>query len=89
MVKQKPFAIIWDTKALEDFKEILSFLSKQTSQAPKIVKDGVLSRLEIIKTNALIWWHLKYAQSSDFGQSKMFLLRSETFLLHRIFWFRF
>lgn len=54
MVKQKLFAIIWDRNALENFKEILSFLSKQSSQAPKIVKDGILSRLEIIKTNALI-----------------------------------
>ncbi|MES2138824.1 MAG: type II toxin-antitoxin system RelE/ParE family toxin [Bacteroidota bacterium] len=54
MVKQKSFPIIWDRNALDDFKEILSFLSKQSSQAPKIVKDGILSRLEIIKTNALI-----------------------------------
>ncbi len=55
MVKQKSFAIIWDRNALEDFKEILSFLSKQSSQAPKIVKEGILSRLEIIKTNPLIF----------------------------------
>lgn len=54
MVKQNFFAIIWDRNALDDFKEILSFLSKQSSLAPKIVKDGVLSRLEVIKTNVLI-----------------------------------
>lgn len=54
MVKNKSFTIIWDRNALDDFKEILSFLSKQSSLAPKIVKEGILSRLEIIKTNALI-----------------------------------
>lgn len=55
MVKQKTYAIIWDRIALDHFKEILEFLSKQSSQAPKIVKDGVLSRLGDVKKNALIF----------------------------------
>ncbi|MBK6835086.1 MAG: hypothetical protein IPG89_12750 [Bacteroidetes bacterium] len=42
-------------EALNDFKEILSFLSKQSAQAPKIVKESVLSRLDAIKTNPLIF----------------------------------
>ena len=54
MVKSKSFKVIWDRKALDNFKEILSYLSKQSSQAPKIVKEEILSRLEIIKTNVLI-----------------------------------
>ena len=54
MVKNKSFKIIWDKQTLDNFKEILTFLSKQSSQAPKIVKEGILSRLDIIKTNALI-----------------------------------
>ena len=54
MVKNKSFKIIWDKQTLDNFKEILTFLSKQSSQAPKIVKKGILSRLDIIKTNALI-----------------------------------
>ena len=55
MVKQKSYTIIWDRVALDHFKEILDFLSKQNSQAPKIVKEGVLSRLDDIKKNALIF----------------------------------
>lgn len=55
MVNKKPFKIIWDRNALDDFKEILSFLSKQSAEAPKIIKEGVLSCLDTIKTNALIY----------------------------------
>lgn len=55
MVKPKSFKIIWDRKALNDFKEILEFLSKQSSQAPKIVKEGIISKLDIIKTNGFIY----------------------------------
>lgn len=55
MVKQKTYTIIWDRIALDHFKDILEFLSKQSSQAPKIVKDGVLSRLDDVKKNALIF----------------------------------
>jgi mRNA-degrading endonuclease RelE of RelBE toxin-antitoxin system len=55
MVKQKAYTIIWDRIALDHFKSILEFLSKQSSQAPKIVKEGVLSRLNDVKKNALIF----------------------------------
>jgi len=55
VVIKKPFKIIWDRSALDDFKDILSFLSKQNTQASKIIKEGVLTRLDSIKTNALIY----------------------------------
>ncbi len=55
MVKPKSYTIIWDRIALDHFKDILEFLSKQSPQAPKIVKEGVLSRLEQVKKNALIF----------------------------------
>ena len=55
MVKAKSYKIIWDRKALDHFKDILEFLSQQNSQAPIIVKNGVLSRLDDIKKNALIF----------------------------------
>ncbi|HXD91705.1 MAG TPA: type II toxin-antitoxin system RelE/ParE family toxin [Bacteroidia bacterium] len=55
MVSKKPFKVIWDKNALDDFKDILSFLAKQSTQAPKIVKEGVLLRLNNIKTNAFIY----------------------------------
>ncbi len=49
MVNQKSYTIIWDRVALDHFKDILDFLSKQSSQAPKIVKEGILSRLDDVK----------------------------------------
>jgi len=55
MVNKKPFKIIWDKNALDDFKDILSFLASQSTQAPKIVKEGVLLGLNSIKTNAFIY----------------------------------
>ncbi len=48
------FKIVWDRKALDHFKEILTYLERQSDQAPKIVKSAVVSRLDLIKTNPLI-----------------------------------
>ena len=54
MVKSSSFKIVWDRKALDNFKEILTYLEKQSSQAPKIVKSAIVTRLDTIKTNPLI-----------------------------------
>jgi len=54
MVKSSSLKISWDRKALDNLKEILSYLAKQDTQAPKIVKSAIISRLDIIKTNPLI-----------------------------------
>lgn len=54
MVKPVSFKIIWDKNALDHLKEILTYLGKQSEQAPKIVKEGIISRLTLIKTNPLI-----------------------------------
>lgn len=77
MVKQKTYTIIWDRIALDHFKDILEFLSKQSSQAPKIVKDGVLSRLDDMKKNALIFKldKLKDTPSKEFRASVIYSYR--------------
>ena len=54
MVKLSSYKIIWDRKALDNFKEILTYLEKQNLNAPKIVKGAITAKLEIIKTNPLI-----------------------------------
>lgn len=46
--------IFWDRKALDNFKDILTFLEKQSNQAPKIVKSAIIARLDLVKTNPLI-----------------------------------
>jgi hypothetical protein len=55
MTRHKSYAIIWDRIALDDFKSVLDYLSKQSSQAPQIVKKGVISRLGDIEKNPLIF----------------------------------
>ena len=77
MVKQKTYTIIWDRIALDHFKDILEFLSKQSSQAPKIVKDGVLSRLDDVKKNALIFEldKLKDTPNKEFRASVIYSYR--------------
>lgn len=54
MVKPAVFKIRWDRHALDQLKEILEHLSKQSDQAPKIVKTAILARLNAIKANPLI-----------------------------------
>jgi plasmid stabilization system protein ParE len=68
MVKSASFKIIWDRKALDNLKEILTYLEKQSIQAPKIVKREITERLELIKTNPLITESdkLKDIPSNDF-----------------------
>lgn len=77
MVKQKTYTIIWDRIALDHFKDILEFLSKQSSQAPKIVKDGILSRLDDVKKNALIFKldKLKDTPNKEFRASVIYSYR--------------
>ena len=65
MVKTVSFKIVWDRKALDHFKEILTYLGKQSNQAPKIVRDAILTRLDIIKTDPLICEPDKLKSPSD------------------------
>ena len=68
MVNKRLFKIIWDRQALDNFKEILTFISKQSPQAPRIVKNGVLSKLKTIKINPFICEtdKLNEAQNEEF-----------------------
>jgi hypothetical protein len=45
MVKPKSLKVVWDVEALNHFKEILTYLEEQSSQAPKIVKKAILDRI--------------------------------------------
>ena len=51
MVKVLPLKIVWDFEALNQFKEILTYLEQQSNQAPKIVKKEILGRINLIKNN--------------------------------------
>ena len=55
MIRRKSYTIIWDRIALDHFKEILDYLSKQSFQAPRIVREGVISRLDDLKKNPFIF----------------------------------
>jgi plasmid stabilization system protein ParE len=53
VVKSVGYKIVWDRQALDNLKEILGYLEKQSKQAPKIIKTSILEKLEHIKTNPL------------------------------------
>jgi plasmid stabilization system protein ParE len=53
VVKSVGYKIVWDRQALDNLKEILVYLEKQSKQAPKIIKSNILENLEHIKTNPL------------------------------------
>ena len=45
MVDPASYRIVWDRKALDHFKDILTYLETQSKQAPKTVRDAILLRL--------------------------------------------
>jgi len=69
--------IIWDRKALDHFKDILTYLEKQSDQAPKIVKTAIISRLDFIKKKTLICEldKLKDSPNKDFRAFVVFSYR--------------
>ena len=77
MVKPPSLKIIWDRNALDNFKEILDYLGKQSVQAPKIVKAGITARIEAIKINPLIteFDKLKDSPNKDFRAFVIFSYR--------------
>jgi len=77
MVKPTSFKIIWDRKALDHFKEILTYIEKQSTQAPKIVKCAIVARLELVKKNPLISEadKLKDSPNKDFRAFVIFSYR--------------
>jgi plasmid stabilization system protein ParE len=77
MVKQTAFKLVWDRKALEHLKDILTYLSKQSEQAPQIVKSAILERLEIICKSPLTCEldKLKNSPNKDFRAFVVFSYR--------------
>lgn len=55
MVKRLYFRIVWDLEVVSDFKEILTWLQNQNSQAPKLVKKAVFERINLLKTNPFLF----------------------------------
>jgi hypothetical protein len=46
VVKSVGYKIVWDRQALDNLKEILGYLEKQSNQAPKIIKTSILEKLD-------------------------------------------
>lgn len=65
MVEKKVYKIVWDKSTLDDFKDILSYLQEQSTEAPKIVKKAVLERIALIKKNPKIYELDKLKEPSD------------------------
>ena len=54
MVKSLRYKLVWDKNALDNLIGILTYLEKQSDQAPKIVKKAILERLNLIKRSPLV-----------------------------------
>jgi plasmid stabilization system protein ParE len=65
MVRQITFKLVWDRKALDHLKDILAYLSKQSDQAPSIVKTAILDRIEVIRKSPLACESDKLKDPSD------------------------
>ena len=77
MVKSVGYKIVWDRQALDNLKEILGYLEKQSNQAPKIIKTSILQKLDHIKTNPLTFEFdkLKEKPNKDFRAFFVFSYR--------------
>lgn len=65
MVKIKSYQIIQEDEALEYLKHQLDFIAKRSSQAPAIIKNGILAKLKTVKTNPLICEVDKYKLNNN------------------------
>jgi len=76
-VVKSTYKIVWDRETLKEFTTILKFLQKQSDQAPVIVKDAIIKRLDVIKTNPLICEpdKLKQPQNHEFRAFVIFSYR--------------
>jgi len=77
VVKSVGYKIVWDRQALDNLKEILVYLEKQSKQAPKIIKASIVEKLEHIKTNPLTFEFdkLKEKPNNDFRAFFVFSYR--------------
>jgi plasmid stabilization system protein ParE len=51
----KTYQVVWDKIAVEDLKDILSYLKKSSEQAPTLVKEAIKKHIQIISTNAFVF----------------------------------
>lgn len=45
VAKKAAYSIVWDRIALDNFKEILEYLSQKSQSAPGIVKESILDKI--------------------------------------------
>lgn len=55
VVKKETYSIIWDRKALDNFKEILEYLSQKSLSAPGIVKESILDKISLLEHNPFLF----------------------------------
>ena len=53
-MKRKEFDIFWDSLALAELDRELHYLQKRSVDAPRIVTDGILEKINTIKTDPYI-----------------------------------
>lgn len=68
VAKKATYSIVWDRIALDNFKEILEYLSQKSQSAPGIVKESILDKISLIEHNPFLFEtdKLKNNPSEDF-----------------------
>jgi plasmid stabilization system protein ParE len=75
MVRPKTFRVIWDDVALEQLKNYMAFVHKQSPAAPRIINQAILKALKTIAKNPRICVADKLMENND-GSFKVFVIYS-------------
>ncbi len=55
MVKPGAYKIIWEKNALDELKEILAYISKESPYGAKMVKESIVAKMKTTKTHPFIY----------------------------------
>ncbi len=75
MVKNKRYKIIWDNQALHQLQQYFEYVYKQNPSAPEVIKNRLLNKLKVIKTNPFICEDDKF-KNNNAGLYKAFIVYS-------------
>jgi plasmid stabilization system protein ParE len=78
------FQIVWDRDALNHFSDILTYLKSKSEDAPDIVRDAILDRVNQIGSNPLLFEvdRLKTPRDDDYRAFVVFSYRV-TYQIHQ------
>lgn len=74
-MKKKIYPIVWDKNTYHDLQQILAYVSKESEQAPNIIKQGIKKYFVVLKTNPYIFEADQLKDNND-GTYRAFVVYS-------------